>query len=73
MEFKNQDHNMGKDVKSVNQIISIVADKVKTHTINNQTKQLQKLTKTTKAFLKLGRTVANLNYLEYLTPEGIKF
>ena len=53
-EFKNQDRNMDKEGILIKQIISIVVDreKVKQHMINNKMKQLQKLTKTTKVFLK---------------------
>lgn len=66
-EFKNQDRNMGKEGILINQVILIAAGKKKINQdmISNRMKQLQKPTKTIKVFLKLGRTAAKLNYLEY--------
>lgn len=58
---------MGKEGILNNQIILIAAGKKKIKDmISNWMKQLQKPTKTIKVFLNLGRTAANLNYLEYL-------
>ena len=72
---KNKDRNTDKADISINKLISIAVDmkQVKQFMINNKTKQLQKLIKTTKVFLKLGQIAANSNYLGYLPHEGIKF